>query len=128
MLFTNGLFFTINAGSYVHVGYIRLGLFSHSFIQAISIAPPPLILNVEGPLAIVSKGLAQGPYVAARAGFQPETLRTKGDESTNDPPRMLYAVYIMHLYSFPHSVPFSVGLGLGVWVAESLFLSAMQTS
>jgi len=32
-------------------------------------------------------GLAQGPYVAARAGFEPMTLWTKGDESTNVPPR-----------------------------------------
>jgi len=31
---------------------------------------------------IVSEGLAQGPYVAARA-----TLRTKGVESTNEPSR-----------------------------------------
>ena len=35
--------------------------------------------------ATVSEGLAQGPYVAARAGFEPTTLRTKGDESTNEP-------------------------------------------
>ena len=35
------------------------------------------------------EGLAQGPYmyVAAKAGFEPATLRTKGVESTNDPPR-----------------------------------------
>ena len=29
---------------------------------------------------------AQGPYVAARTGLEPMTLRTKGDESTNEPP------------------------------------------
>src|SRR6218665_2791378 len=34
-----------------------------------------------------SEGLAQGPYVAARAGFEPATLRTKGVESTNEQPR-----------------------------------------
>ena|SRR6218665_3342546 len=33
----------------------------------------------------VSEGLVQGPYVAARAGFEPTTLRTKGAESTNEP-------------------------------------------
>jgi len=34
-----------------------------------------------------SEGLAQGPYVAARARFEPTALRTKGDESTNEPAR-----------------------------------------
>src|SRR6218665_305546 len=38
------------------------------------------------PQAIASKGLAQGPYVAAKAGFEPATLRTKDAESTNVPP------------------------------------------
>jgi len=33
----------------------------------------------------VSEGLALGPYVAARAGLEPATLRTKGVESTNVP-------------------------------------------
>ena len=31
--------------------------------------------------SIVNEELAQGPYVATRAGFEPATLRTKGDES-----------------------------------------------
>jgi len=33
----------------------------------------------EAPQATASEGLAQGLYVAARAGFEPTTLRTKGD-------------------------------------------------
>ena len=33
----------------------------------------------------VSEGLAQGPYMAARAGFEPTTLRSKGVVSTNAP-------------------------------------------
>ena len=33
----------------------------------------------------MSKGLAQGPYVAARAGVEPMTLRTKVVDSTNAP-------------------------------------------
>src|SRR6218665_155453 len=41
----------------------------------------------KAPQATASEGLSQGPYVAAGAGFQPATLRTKGDESTNEPPR-----------------------------------------
>ena len=32
--------------------------------------------------ATASEGLAQSPFVAARAPFEPVTLRTKGDEST----------------------------------------------
>ena len=42
--------------------------------------------HVEAPQATASEGLAQGPYVAARAGFELTTLRTKGDESTPEPP------------------------------------------
>ena len=44
-------------------------------------------IHAEAPQTTASKGLAQGPYVAARAGFEPTTLRTKGNESTNEPPR-----------------------------------------
>ena len=43
--------------------------------------------HAEAPQATVSEGLAQGPYVAARAGFDPMTLRTKGVDTTNGPPR-----------------------------------------
>src|SRR6218665_3875849 len=31
--------------------------------------------------------VAQGPYMVARAGFEPATLRTNGNESANVPPR-----------------------------------------
>ena len=41
--------------------------------------------HAEVPQATVSKGLAQGPYVAARAGVKPTTLQTKGVDSTNAP-------------------------------------------
>src|SRR6218665_2699508 len=37
--------------------------------------------------ATVTEGLAQGPYVAASMGFEPTTLRSKGIDSTNAPPR-----------------------------------------
>ena len=43
--------------------------------------------HAEAPQATTSDGLAQGPYVAAKAGFEPATLWTKGVESTNEPPR-----------------------------------------
>ena len=42
--------------------------------------------HAEAPQATVSGGLAQGPYVVARAGVEPMTLRTKGVDSTNEPP------------------------------------------
>ena len=63
--------------------------FIHSFIQAISRAPlqvnfyqrssqnsmdTVLEFHAEAPQATVSKGLAQGPYVVARAGVEPMTL------------------------------------------------------
>jgi len=37
----------------------------------------------------VREGLAQGPYIAARAGFKQTTLRSKGINSTNAPPRLI---------------------------------------
>jgi len=39
--------------------------------------------HAEAPHATASEGLAQGPYVAARAKLEPMTLGTKGKESTN---------------------------------------------
>jgi len=44
----------------------------------------------EAPHATASEGLDQGPYVAARAGFKPTTLRSKGVESNNGPQRPTY--------------------------------------
>jgi len=43
--------------------------------------------HAKAPQAIASEGLAQGPYLANRAGFEGATLGTKGDEYTNEPPR-----------------------------------------
>jgi len=40
----------------------------------------------ESPQPTASEGLSKGPYMVARAGSEPITL-TKGDESTNEPPR-----------------------------------------
>ena len=42
--------------------------------------------------ASASEGLAQGLYVAARAGFEPTTLRSRGIESTNERPRPTHIV------------------------------------
>src|SRR6218665_1056772 len=74
--------------------------FIHSFIQAIAplqvhtshkrsrhVTDTLPELHAEEPQTTASEGLAQGPYMAARYGFQPATFRTKGAESTNAPPR-----------------------------------------
>src|SRR6218665_1032480 len=50
--------------------------------------------HAEAPQATVIEGLAQGLYVAARAGFEPTTLLTKGDESTIEPPHPTNVNYI----------------------------------
>src|SRR6218665_2996994 len=47
--------------------------------------------------ATASEGLAQGSYVAARAGVEPMTLRTKDVDSTNAPPTphtLLYRIFV----------------------------------
>src|SRR6218665_811697 len=76
-------------------------LFIHLFILAISIAPLQVLYYSEAlpttarilyrsftpkRKATVGKGLAQGPYVAARAGVEPTTLQLKVITSTNAPP------------------------------------------
>ena len=42
-------------------------------------------LLTEASQTTVGEGLAQGPYVAARAGVELVTFRTKGLDSTNAP-------------------------------------------
>ena len=51
--------------------------------------------HAEAPQAIASEGLAQGPYVAARVGFKPTTLRSKDIASINVPSR------ITHIFIHP---------------------------
>src|SRR6218665_785681 len=74
----------------------------HSFIPAISIAPFKssmtqrrsrlqhgycIGVSRRSAQATAGKGLAQGPYVAARAGVEPTTLRLKVIVLTKAPPR-----------------------------------------
>ena len=51
--------------------------------------------HAEASQATLSEGLAQGPYVAARVGFEPTTLRMKDDELTSEPPHptLIYFIY-----------------------------------
>src|SRR6218665_1070153 len=74
----------------------------HSFIPAISIAPLQVLyysealpttargycigVSRQSAQATVGKGLAQGPYMAARAGVEPTTLRLRAVDSTKEPP------------------------------------------
>ena len=74
----------------------------HSFIPAISIAPLQVLYYSEAlpttarilyigvsrrsAQTTAGKGLAQGPYVAARVGVEPMTLRLKAIDSTKAPP------------------------------------------
>ena len=52
-----------------------------------------LEFHAKAPQATVSEGLVHGPYVVARAGLEPATIRMKGVKSTNEPPRpTCYAV------------------------------------
>ena len=66
--------------------------------------------HAEAPQATVSEGLAQGPYVAARMGLEPTTLRTKRIESTKVPPRptflwLMVFFYLQNILVIPHIVP-----------------------
>ena len=36
--------------------------------------------------ATMSEGIAQGPYIAAKVGFEPATLQTQDTELTTEPP------------------------------------------
>ena len=52
-----------------------------------AVCPRIVELTLVAPQATASEGLAQGPYVTARVGFEPTILRTKGAESTNETTR-----------------------------------------
>jgi len=47
--------------------------------------------DAKTPQATASEGLAQGPYLVARAGFEPAALRTKSVKSTNEKPSHTFA-------------------------------------
>ena len=51
--------------------------------------------HTEAPQTTATEGLAQGPYMAARAGFETTTLQTKGNESTIEPPRSFHKHYLL---------------------------------
>src|SRR6218665_1246787 len=52
------------------------------------------VFSAEVLQATVSEGLAHGPYLAARAGFEPAPLRSKDIDSTNAPPQTGIQTYV----------------------------------
>ena len=52
--------------------------------------------HAEAPQLSASEGLAQGPYVAARARFERTTLRMIGVESINEPPILTLYLGLVH--------------------------------
>ena len=52
-------------------------------------------LTREAIWATAREGFVQGPYVAARVGFEPATIRTQGAELTTKPPRPTNAACVV---------------------------------
>jgi len=52
--------------------------------------------TAEAQQTTASEGLAQGPYMAARVGFEPMTLRTKFIKSANEPSRSTVTLWWWH--------------------------------
>src|SRR6218665_1781154 len=77
---------------FIHLGYLYSA--SSRPISLLLGGPPDTAripcseFPAEAPQTTWSEGLAQGPCMAARGRFEPTTLRTKGDESTNEQPRL----------------------------------------
>ena len=73
--------------SFIHSGYFYCASAVHYYSEAIPTQHghcrsfTSVARRRETPTT-ASEGLAQGPYVAARSGFEPTTLRTKGIDST----------------------------------------------
>src|SRR6218665_3410872 len=59
----------------------------------------------RSPQATIGKRLAQGPYMAARTGVEPTTLRLKAIDSSKAPPcPMLLNIFLMHSFKLLFSV------------------------
>ena len=72
--------------------YISIALLTPIAFEKLS-RPQQLTLSLVSLHAIalqatVTEGLAQGPYMVTRAGFEPTTLQQKGIDSTNVPTRL----------------------------------------
>ena len=84
--------------------------------------------HAEAPHAIVREGLAQGLYVAVRAGVEPMTIRTKGVDFTNAPhrPQICQASCEKHcssvLYQTTVVMCFGIGSLIGAYNQYSRYL------
>src|SRR6218665_1581169 len=117
--------------------------YNYLFIHYISIMPlqvhynsealPTTVIDTvsefhaEAPQATVSEGLAQGPYVAARAGFEPTTLRSAAIDFTQfiwlGTRQQLAKLDMVALTSaFPHFTFSSTVRDLGVTLDQELTL------
>ena len=90
----------------------------HSFIPAISIALLKssttqrrsrlqhgycIGVSRRSAQATAGKGLAQGPYMAARAGVEPTTLRLRVIASSNAPPCPTCLVFLIYTVIYTHT-------------------------
>src|SRR6218665_2507947 len=76
--------------SFIHFGHIYSASSSPVLLRGAPDYSTDTVseFHAEASQATVSEGPAQGPYVAARAGFEPGTLRSTGIDSTNVPSRL----------------------------------------
>src|SRR6218665_4089065 len=67
---------------------------SHYYSEALQTTAPKLrrSQHAEAQQATTSEGLGQGPYMAARVGFEPATFRTEGTELPTEPPSPKFRV------------------------------------
>src|SRR6218665_1779958 len=82
--------------SFIHSGHFYIAPVKSSTTQRRSRLQHGYCIGVlrRSAQATAGKGLAQGPYVAARAGVEPTTLRLKVIVSTKVPPRQQLACYL----------------------------------
>ena len=84
---TKQCWFIYIVGSFIHSGNFYSTSSSPLLLRGAHDYSTDTVLefHAEAPQATVSEGLAQGPYVTARTGFEPATLRLIG---ANVPPHM----------------------------------------
>src|SRR6218665_2369035 len=84
----NFYIFNFNVHSFIHSGHFYRAPFKPSTTQRHSRLQHGYCIGVSrrNTQATAGKGLAQGPYVAARAGVEPTTFRLKVIVSTKAPP------------------------------------------
>jgi len=73
--------------SLIHSGYFYSASSSPLLLRGVSRHSMDTVskFHAKAPQATASEGLAEGHYMAARAGVKPMTLWTKGVDSTNAP-------------------------------------------